>query len=247
VAWDPTQYARFSDERSRPAFDLLARVPDIDASLVLDLGCGTGELTGALAERWPEARVIGVDSSAEMLAKARAPRVEFVRADLAEWRPPSPAGLVFTNAAIQWVPDHERLLAHLVAMLAPKGVLAVQMPGNFAAPSHVALREAANAHGVEGWREAPVMEPDWYVRRLWALACAADAWETTYLHVLAGEDAVLEWIRGTAMRPVLERVPSGARAAFEADVRERLRKAYPRSPDGTLFPFRRLFFVATKR
>jgi len=241
VTWNPGQYGKFADERSRPFFDLLGRVEGEFASIA-DLGCGTGELTEALAVRWPGARVIGVDDSREMLAKAPRGRVEFVEADLATWRPPGPLGLVFSNAAIQWVPDHEQLLAHWVGMLGPGGVLAVQQPGNFDAPSHVILRELLAERKLEP-RASPVLPLAWYVERLQALGCAVDAWETTYVHVLAGEDPVLEWVKGTALTPYLSRVGPD----FVEEYRRRLGEAYPPGPKGTLFPFRRLFFVARLR
>src|SRR5262245_1389587 len=187
MSWDPAQYAKYGDERSRPFFDLLARVPDLQPSLIVDLGCGTAELTQSLADRWPRARVIGVDNSAEMLASAKGARVERVEGDLATWRPPAPADLVYSNAAIQWVGDHDALMAHLVAMLAPRGVLAVQMPANYDSPSHTVLRDLAAERKIDRWRPTAVQPLEWYVRRLWSLGCTVDAWETTYVHVLAGE------------------------------------------------------------
>jgi trans-aconitate 2-methyltransferase len=248
VAWDAAQYGKFAGERSRPFFDLLARVPAIEPSLVVDLGCGTGELTAALAERWPKARVIGVDNSAEMLAggQGRAGRVERVNADLAEWRPPAPVDLVFSNAAVQWVPDHERLMAHLVGMLASGGVLAVQMPANFDAPSHTELRAVA-AEWKLAPRTPPVQPLESYVRRGWELGCAVEAWETTYVHVLAGRDAVFEWVKGTALLPFVSQVAAAERERFLGDYKARLRAAYPETEQGTMFPFRRYFFVAVRR
>jgi len=247
VAWDAAQYGKFAGERSRPFFDLLARVPAIEPSVVADLGCGTGELTAALAERWPKARVIGVDNSAEMLAGGRglAGRVELVDADLVEWRPPSPVDLVFSNAAVQWVPDHERLMAHLVAMLAPRGVLAVQMPANFDAPSHTELHAVA-AEWKLAPRTPPVLPLERYVRLGWRLGCAVEAWETTYVHVLAGRDAAFEWVKGTALLPFVSQVAAADRERFLADYKARLRAAYPETVNGTVFPFKRYFFVATR-
>ena len=248
--WDVRQYERYRDERARPFFELLARVPGSAFRTVADLGCGTGELTVVLAERFAEARVVGVDASAEMLAAAQpraVGRVSFERGDVATWS--RPVDLAFSNATLQWVGDHPRLLAH-IASYAP--AIAVQVPANFAEPSHVLLNETA-AEGPwastlkEGWRPNAVLAPSQYVEILWKLGYEVDAWETTYQHVLPGEDAVLEWTRGTAMRPVLALLPEAQRGAFLSAYGAKLRKAYPRDERGTLFPFKRLFFVAVKR
>ncbi len=247
--WDVRQYERFRDERSQPFLDLLARVPDGAFSTIADLGCGTGDLTRILCDRWPAAHVVGVDSSDEMLAAAAARaitgRLDFAKGDVGTWRG-GPFDLVFSNATFQWVPDHDRLLPHVRSMLAPGGVIAVQMPGNFDAPSHTILKELA-APQLRDWRPAPVQTPEWYVQRLWTLGLDVDAWETTYLHILHGENAVLEWVKGTALRPVLAQLNPADREPFIEAYAARLREAYPATPRGTLFPFRRLFFVARAR
>ena len=211
-----------------------------------DLGCGSGELTATLLDRWPDAAVVGVDSSPEMIAAAAAPGVRFELADLATWTPPAPVDLLVSNAALQWVPDHPVLVPRLAGSVAPGGVLAFQVPGNFAAPSHVLLREAASRHGVgDVPRAAPVLDPTAYAELLAGLGWAVDAWETTYVHVLAGDDAVLRWVTGTALRPVLAALPDdAAREALTADYGAMLRAAYPPRPWGTPFPFRRIFVVA---
>jgi trans-aconitate 2-methyltransferase len=254
LGWDPGQYGKFRDDRARPFFDLLARVPDRRFGRVADLGCGTGELTRVLAERWPAARVTGVDSSREMLQaaapRAIAGRLEFVEADIAAWEPPDRFDLVLSNAALQWVPDHGRLLPRLSALLAPRGVLAVQVPANHDWPSHQEiLRLAAEepwASKLTGrWRPHAVEPLDGYVRTLQAGGLAVDAWETTYVHILQGADPVLEWLKGTALRPVLTVLGAEAPGFLEA-LAPRLRAAYPPGPAGTLFPFRRFFFVATR-
>ena len=257
--WDPAAYAAFADERSRPFVDLLARVRAETPRTVVDLGCGPGPLTRSLADRWPTARVTGVDSSPEMVAAAQAcvgPRVGFVLADLADldaWRPPAPVDVLVSNAALQWVPDHRGLLPRLVETLAPGGWLAFQVPGNQDAPSHRALREVAArapfAEHTAGVDRIAVAEPAAYLADLAAPdgpGCRVDAWETTYLHVLAGPDPVLHWLEGTGARPYLEALPEALRPAFVAALGERLAAAYPSRPWGTVLPFRRLFVVAQR-
>src|SRR6266540_1795471 len=212
--WDPEQYARYADERSRPFFELTARIGATDPSYVVDLGCGDGELTATLAGRWPTATVLGVDSSAEMLARATpTDRLAFTEADIAGWRPDRPVDVLVSNAAFQWVPGHPELLSRWL-----------------------------------GWvpdvPETRVLDPAGYVDRLAGAGCTVDAWETTYLHLLDGDDPVLEWKRGTALRPVLAALSTVDAAGFSAEYGARLREAYPRQPYGTVFPFRRIFVVA---
>jgi trans-aconitate 2-methyltransferase len=252
--WDPERYLTFGDQRTRPALDLLARVPLASAARIADLGCGPGNSTALLAERWPEAEVIGIDSSPEMLAKARASgvRATWVEADIAAWTPDRPLDLIYANAALHWVGDHAVLLPRLMGQLCADGVLAVQMPRNFAAPSHALLRETA-ASGPWADRLAgildrqPVAAPERYYDLLAPLTQALDVWETEYLHVLEGDDPVLSWTRGTALRPITQALDPARSAAFEAAYAARLRAAYPRRADGrTLFPFRRLFIVAQR-
>ncbi len=254
TSWDPSQYAKFGDERLRPAHDLLARVPLESPDVVYDLGCGTGNVTAALAERWPEAGVVGIDSSAAMLDKAREADddIAWVEADIASWRAPKPADLLFANASLQWLDDHAALFPRLVGQLNPGGVLAVQMPRNFDAPSHVCMKEAARAGP---WRDelararlpSPVAGPETYYDILAPHAAGLDIWETEYLHVLEGDNPVVEWTRGTGLRPYLAPLDADQRDAFLADYAARIARAYPRRGDGcTLFPFRRLFMVATR-
>lgn len=251
--WEPDQYLKFAGPRLRPALDLLAAIPAMDAARIFDLGCGTGNMAADLRGRWPEAAITGVDSSEEMLAAARAahPDMAWTQADLAAWVPEAPADLLYSNAALQWLGDHGVLLPRLVRCLAPGGVLAVQMPGNFNSPSHTLIKDvaaegpwAARLEGV-GLR-APVAAPEAYYAYLAPLARTVDIWEATYLHVLEGADPVVEWSRGTALRPVLAALGDEAeRAVFLAEYAARVRAAYPPRTDGrTLFPFRRLFIVA---
>lgn len=253
MTWDVQQYERYRDERARPFMDLIARVPLSRVRTAVDLGCGTGELTAHLNERWPGSRVVGLDSSAEMLASAKprevAGRLTFEQADAATWQAPVPVDLVVSNALAQWLDDHPRLLARWCASVAEGGAIAVQMPGNFDAPSHRLLAEA-RADGPWAERLAgmerghAVQTPAWYAEQLALHGFThVDAWETTYIHVLQGPDAVLEWIKGTALRPVLARLLPQEQPQFLSQLGARLREAYPARSCGTLFPFRRIFFV----
>lgn len=252
-SWDPKVYLKFADHRLRPALDLLTQIPLARPGAVYDLGCGPGNITRLLAERWPEARVTGVDSSAAMLAKAReeAPGVAFIEADIAKWSPPAPADLLFSNATLQWLDDHARLFPRLLSQVKPGGILAVQMPRNFEAPSHQAITKTAE-NGP--WRDrlrstrsalGPVGTPESYYRLLSSLARRLDIWESEYLHVLDGDNPVMEWTKGTALRPYLDRLGEDDRKDFLAAYAERTAAAYPKQPDGrTLLPFRRIFIVA---
>ncbi|WP_425147006.1 methyltransferase domain-containing protein [Deinococcus sp.] len=257
--WNPATYLQFQSERDRPFFDLLAQVGDLTPRTVIDLGCGTGHLTAALARRWPHARVTGIDSSAQMLAAASSephllPNLHFVQADLRAWRAPQAPDLLVSNAALQWVPGHEHLIPQLATQVAPGGTFAFQVPANFAAPSHTLLQRLCVSerwHGqladLEQQRAAlSDLAAERYVGLLAPLGFAVNAWETSYLHLLSGPDAVLEWTRGTALRPVLTRLDTEDAAEFERDYAALLRLAYPEQPYGTPFPFRRVFVVARR-
>jgi trans-aconitate 2-methyltransferase len=253
--WDPELYGRFADHRNRPFHELVARIGAVAPGRVVDLGCGDGSLTETLAARWPDASVLGVDSSEEMLASASArksDRLAFVLSTIQDWRPEGPIDVLVSNAALQWVPGHVRLLPRLVGALAPGGWLAIQVPGNFEAPSHALLRSLCDSPrwsaqlGPAGrWPTMP--SPPDYVRELAGLGCAVDSWETTYAQVLAGPDPVLTWMRGTALRPVLARLSAAEAAEFEASLGALLREAYPPQSYGTVLPFRRIFAVAQVR
>ncbi|MGY1615171.1 trans-aconitate 2-methyltransferase [Geodermatophilus sp. SYSU D00691] len=255
--WDPAAYLRFAGERARPFAELLARVRSERPREVVDLGCGEGTLTASLARRWPAARITGIDSSPEMLAAASAHavdgRVRFALGDVREWTPDAPVDVLLSNAVLHWVPGHEGLLAAWAGLLAPGGELAVQVPGNFRAPTHTLLAElcadprwAARVADVAPRPDA-VLDPTAYLEVLTAAGLAADVWETTYLHVLEGADPVLGWVRSTVLRPVLGRLDDGSAAALTAEYAAALRSAYPRRPDGTtVLPFRRVFMVGRR-
>lgn len=267
--WDATLYLRFGGERARPFFDLLARVGAELPGYVADMGCGPGNLTAMLAERWPSATVCGVDNSPQMIEAAwqlapvgtlrssgsgsavtsHAPGLSFMLDDIRHWEPPGPPDVVVSNAVLQWVPGHRELLVRWTEQLADGGWLAFQVPGNFDQPSHAILREmAASARwcsllrGVELNRQSA--DPADYAELLAGTGCEVDAWETTYVHILAGDDPVLEWYKGTGLRPVLAVLDADQAADFLAEYAGKLRAAYPPGSFGTVFPFRRVFTVA---
>lgn len=255
MSWDPAQYLKFAGERMRPAVDLLARVAAAAPRTVVDLGCGAGNLAPLLAARWPQARLTGVDGSPEMLARARAahPQALFVQADIGAWRPQRPVDVLYSNAALHWLDDHEQLFpALLETAVAPGGWLAVQMPRNFNAPSHTSIVETLEqgpwrARLEPLLRREPVAAPGFYWRLLEPRSAELQIWETEYLQVLEGENPVAEYTKGTWLKQFLDRLQGSERAAFEADYRARVRAWYPPEADGrTLFPFRRLFLVARR-
>lgn len=255
VEWDPERYLAFAEPRLRPAFDLLARVPLQDARTVVDLGCGPGNLIPHLRARFPSATITGIDASPQMLAGARAahPELAFVEANLASWRPDAPVDLIFSNATLQWLDDHDQLLPRLMRLLRPGGVLAAQMGNNGAAASHRLVGEiladgpwAARARG--RFRPFPAVAPGPHYRWLAPHAETLDIWQTDYLHVLEGEDPVLAWARSSTLLPALALLEADEVAPFLERYRDALRRAYPPETDGrTLYPFRRLFVVATAR
>jgi trans-aconitate 2-methyltransferase len=256
--WDPATYLRYGDERARPFFDLVGRIAASDPAEVVDLGCGPGTLTIHLARRWPGARVRGLDSSAEMIESARdlGSTVDFDVADVRDWHAGNDTAVVVANAVLQWVPDHLDLLHRWVGELRPGAVLAFQVPGNFTAPSHRAVREVA---GGSPWRgrvdgrvgdPESVLDPRRYALELTRAGCVVDAWETTYLHLLtAAGDAhpVLTWLEGTALRPVRAVLDDPEWSAFRAELQDRLAVDYPIDAGLVYFPFRRVFVVARVR
>lgn len=253
--WDPDSYLAFADARTRPARDLLDRLGDAAPGEIVDLGCGAGNVTALLAARWPNAHVSGVDSSPDMFARASETGlagVAWTRADIAHWTPDRPPDLIFANASLHWLDDHPRLFPRLFGILAAGGRLAVQMPGNFAAPSHPAIADTVRdgpwrARLSPLLRPAPVAAPETYFDLLAPMAAGLDIWETTYLQVLTGADPVVAFTASTALKPFLDALAAAERAAFRAAYGRRIAAAYPRRADGTtLFPFRRLFLVAER-
>lgn len=260
--WDPAQYLRHADHRARPFTDLLARIPDLPSGSprIADLGCGPGNVTALLAERWPTARITGYDNSPEMLDKAHVEhagptagggRLDFAHADVRTWAPSQPYDLIVSNATLQWVPGHVERFAEWVAGLVPGGTFAFQVPGNFDSPSHRLMRELAHAAGLDDVlrHDDAVLTPTACLEKLADLGCAVDAWETTYVHLLTGEDPVLDWVKGTGLRPILTALADAPEAsrAFVTEYRAALREAYPAGAHGTPFPFRRIFAVARKQ
>ncbi|MFF8728216.1 trans-aconitate 2-methyltransferase [Streptomyces sp. NPDC015171] len=263
--WDPAQYLRHAGHRARPFADLLARIPEPPGGRprIADLGCGPGNVTALLADRWPAARITGYDNSTEMLDKAHVDhegptagggRLDFAHADVRTWTPEEPYDLIVSNATLQWVPGHADRFADWIAALRPGGTLAFQVPDNIDAPLHALMRDLAAG---PRWRTRlggvlrrtdSVPAPAAYLDRLTRLGCAADIWQTTYFHVLTGEDPVLDWVKGTGLRPALTALADDpeARDQFLAEYRDLLRTAYPGEPYGTVLPFRRLFAVAVK-
>ena len=253
TTWEPQTYLRYADIRFRAGLDLIARIPKLEYSTIYDLGSGTGHLTRILADTFVRAKVIGVDSSPEMLAEAHRefPGLAWQQADIGSWRPPAPPDLIYTNAALQWVPDHETLLPSLLNQLHSGGVLAMQVPRHFESPSHLELKELVMQ---SRWRIklehlllTPIPPPETYWRWLSPQARNIDIWETIYLQVLDGEDPVVNFMRGTALRPFLSALPEPEAAKFVDAFAERMAAAYPPQPNGqTLFPFRRLFLLAQR-
>jgi trans-aconitate 2-methyltransferase len=257
TVWDPEQYLRFGDERSRPFFELTGRIAAEDPGTVVDLGCGPGTLTAALSRRWPDAEVRGIDSSAEMIEAARAlpaasgRRISFAVGDVRDFAPDGGVDVIVCNAVLQWVPDHVPVVSRWAGFLRPGGWLAFQVPGNFDQPSHEAIRDLAASDrwrpllgGVRLNRQAA--DPAEYVDLLARAGLAVDAWETTYLHVLHGDDPVVDWYKGSGLRPVIAALPPDLAEEFLAGFRARMAAAYPAAPYGTVFPFRRVFVVAAQ-
>ena len=255
MTWDPDSYLVFEAERTRPARELLARIAVQHPRCVADLGCGPGNSTALLAARWPDAELWGIDSSPEMLATARASKVaaRWLQADLTQWSAQTGYDVLFANATLQWIGDHEQLLPRLMQGLTQGGSLAVQMPRNFDEPSHTLIRSVARA---KAWARSfegigattPVGSPEKYFAILEPYAAAIDLWETTYVQALEGEEAVYRWMSGTGLRPFVQALREPERTEFLDEYRAALATSYPRRASGvTLFPFRRLFMVAKAR
>lgn len=254
--WSAADYLRFEDERTRPAADLLARVPLAAPRRIVDLGCGPGNSTELLASRYPTVEIEGVDSSSDMIATAstRLPRLHFSLADIASWTAAKPADLLFANAALQWLPDHETLLPRLMEQLASGGALAIQMPDNLSEPSHVAMAEVArdpawaSRIAAAGQARAALLTAEGYYDLLAPQAATIDIWRTTYLHPLAGAEAIVDWFRSTGLRPYLDPLDADERERFLKLYLERIRAFYPERANGkALLRFPRLFIVAVRK
>ena len=254
MAWDPAQYLAFGNERLQPALDLLARIPLHTPGTVVDMGCGPGTVTRALKQRWPGAKITGIDGSPEMLARARAedPEMTWIEADMNDWEPRGSLDLVYSNAALHWLDDHGALFPRLMNAIAPGGFLAVQMPRNWQAPSHTSITKTVQ----EGpWRKtlesllrpAPSHEPSFYYDLLGPITQSLAIWETEYCQILEGENPVAEFVKGTQLKRFLDALDEPTRSAFEGEYRKHILAAYPKRNDGkTLFSFRRLFLLAGK-
>ncbi len=255
MTWSAAQYLKFEHERTRPVLDLVQRIPLTQVETAADIGCGPGNSTEVLRERYPQAHIVGLDLSPDMIqaARKRLPSVAFEVADIREWRAKEPLDVILANAVLQWIPDHETLLPALIGKLKPGGVLAAQLPDNLDEPSHRLMAAvASDGPWASKLRNASFARterhlPDWYFRLLRAHAPHIDIWRTTYFHSLAGARAIVEWLKGTGLRPYLDPLEESERQAFLARYEGKIAEAYPAEPDGTvLLPFPRLFVVAAR-
>jgi trans-aconitate 2-methyltransferase len=253
MSWSAKQYVAFEDERTRPVRDLLSALPDIQAQRIIDLGCGPGNSTGLLAARFPNASVSGIDSSADMIAAAarRLPQVQFAIGDIETWNDPGRYDVILANAVLHWIPNHSTLLPALIARLARRGGLAIQMPDNLDVPAHRLMREIAEdgpwaAVLAEASKSrTPLAGADGYYKLLRPLCSRVDVWRTTYYHALAGgAGAVVEWFKGSGLRPFLDPLDAASRGAYLERYTAAVAGAYPALVDGSvLLPFPRLFMV----
>jgi trans-aconitate 2-methyltransferase len=256
LSWSAKQYVAFEDERTRPVRDLLAALPPIEARSVIDLGCGPGNSTEVLAASYPQATISGIDSSSDMIeaARRRLPHVSFAVADLQAWKDAGPFDVILANAVLQWVDHHESLLPMLIERLAPGGALAVQMPDNLDEPAHRLMRETAadgpwaSTLAASSAARAPLANAAWYYELLRPLCSKVELWRTTYYHFLSGgAEAVVEWFKGSGLRPFLEPLNAAERCAFLERYTAAIAKAYPRVADGSvLLPFPRVFLTAIR-
>jgi trans-aconitate 2-methyltransferase len=250
---DPDQYARFADQRSRPFFTLLERIPeDLGPRRIVDLGCGSGELTQVIAQRWPAAKVLGLDNSPQMLTRALESEVSsnlnFIPGDIKDYS--QPADMIFSNAALQWVDGHAELFPRLAGLINPGGIFAVQMPYSHVQRSHELIEETVRtgpwAAKLTDWHRFRVQPLEWYVELMLGLGFEVDAWETTYHFVLKGENPIFEWVKGTSLQPILTVLDDVESAEFISAYSTKLRDAYRQTPSGTIYPFNRIFFVARR-
>ena len=253
MAWDPKTYLDFEDERTRPAIELLTRVPHKNPASVIDLGCGPGNSTALLARRWPKAKLEGLDSSEAMLDQARRSGIAatWLSGDIPSWSPKKKYDVIFANAALHWLDGQDELMRRLMSYVAADGVFAFQVPANFNEPSHALMREVASqgpwAAKLKDVRNIVLGSAQGYYELLEPLAAHLDIWQTTYLQVLTGDDAVFRWVSGTGLRPFLAALEPAEREAYSHEYKTRLRRAYPMRASGeVLFPFQRLFVVARR-
>jgi trans-aconitate 2-methyltransferase len=252
MIWDTDHYLSFAAERALPFHHLVAAVAHLEPRIIVDLGCGPGGLTASLLERWPAARILGIDSSEEMIAHAGrrevTGRLEFEIADIGTWKATEAIDLMLANASFHWIDDHESLFDHLLPQISPGGALAFQVPANHGEPSHQLLHELCSSarwrDRLAGQTRTGVRDPQWYIDALGVRGLHVSAWQTTYFHMLEGEDPVLEWVRGTTLRPILDRLTEEEHGDFLADYGVLLNAAYPERDGSTVFPFRRTFVVA---
>jgi trans-aconitate 2-methyltransferase len=247
--WNPSLYLQFASERTRPAAELLARIAKPSAKYVADLGCGPGNSTELLRAAWPEAAIVGVDNSPAMLEKAQQalPDCQFVNADISQWKPEQPLDVLYANASLQWVPDHDALFAHLPSLLGNEGVLAVQMPDNWEEPSHASMRQVANELGHPPRGRTPLASVQKYYDLLSASGCEVDIWRTTYFHPMESHQAIVEWLSATGLRPWLQDLDSVSQQAFLRRYVQLLEASYPRQQNGQiLLAFPRLFIIARR-
>jgi trans-aconitate 2-methyltransferase len=254
ATWNPETYLAFANERFRAAMDLLQHVPQLNCQRIYDLGCGTGHLTHLLQERWPSAKVTGVDSSPDMLGRARGefPKLNWVQMDIAAWHAPEAADLIFSNAALHWVPNHAKLLPELIQQVRPGGYLGVQMPHHIDSPGHLLILDTArdprwSSRLIPLAGQFKVHSPEEYWRWLRPLASKLDIWETIYIHELEGERPVVDFFRGTQLRAYLQALSEEEQRDFLDSFAEKTARSFPKQPDGkTLFPFRRIFLLAQR-
>jgi trans-aconitate 2-methyltransferase len=250
--WDDAQYLKFADARTRPAAELLARVPAEAPARVVDLGCGPGNSTELLVARWPDAQITGVDNSEAMLARAREtlPKQRFELSDLRTFRADAPVDVTFANASLHWVPEHAQVLPALLDALAPHGSLAFQMPNNYQEPSHRLMREVILKYVPDlsvVQTHPPIESAAFYYDLLAPRAKHVDIWQTRYEQVVPDAAAIVEWFKGTGLRPYLEAIEPEQRKAFEREYESEIARAYPERSDGRrLFSFPRLFIVCTR-
>ena len=251
--WDPTRYLQFSDDRSRPFLDLIAQVVG-DPATIVDLGCGPGHLTKVLRARWPEAEILGVDSSPDMIERASAdnddPHARYVVADVSEFRPEGSVDLIVSNAMFQWLPDQFDVIGSLLDSLTEHGTVAIQVPNNAESATHQTLARLADTEPYRKYmhdaRRLPAITPEQYLEFFAGRGLAVNAWSTTYLHVLQGQDPVFDWISGTGARPFLQALDDELREKFTVELKAALRESYPAQDWGTVLPFRRTFVVASR-